>query len=200
MQDLGRAGDLFCAPMESWAAAVVPLMLVMHGVLHVRTEPKADGEVGGDLAVCRHRLVRHRSAPGGEGGQPGEPGGQAGIQPQPAHGPGRHAAGTVQVDQVQAEPGSPRIVGEERGQHRAAGATSHVLEQGTVEDGLQAVGPHPERAPELDAHEGCVGPVFHPLCRGQARSRRTGRTAIRLSPGVRSRAWQPIAAAAPLMR
>jgi hypothetical protein len=138
MQDLGRPGDRFCAPMEGWAPAVAPLVLVMHGVLHAATKAKADSEVGGNFTVCRHGLVRHRAALGNEGGQPG---GQAGIQPQPAHGPGRHATGTTQVDQVQVEPGHQFIVGEERGQHHAAGTASHVLEQGPLEDGLHTVGP-----------------------------------------------------------
>jgi hypothetical protein len=113
----------------------------MHGVLHLTAEPEAGGEVGRDLTVCRHRLVRHWGALGGEGGQPGEPGGEAGIQRRPAHGPGGQAVGTMRVDQVQAEPGNPLFIGDERGQHRAAGAASHVLEQGPEEDGLHAVGP-----------------------------------------------------------
>ena len=74
VQDLSRAGDLLRGPAERRAAPVVPFVLVVDGVLHVRAEPEAGGEVGGDLTVCRHRLVRDRAAPRGEGGQPGEPG------------------------------------------------------------------------------------------------------------------------------
>ena len=80
VQDLGRAGDHLRAQAESRAAPVVPFVLVVDGVLHVRAEPEASGEVGGDLAVHGRRLVHDRAAPGGEGGEPGEPGGQAGVQ------------------------------------------------------------------------------------------------------------------------
>ena len=76
----------------------------------------------------------------------------------------------MQIDQVQVEPGNQFIIGEKPGQHRAAGATSRILDQRPVKDSLQVLGPHPERAPELDAHERCVGPVFHLLCRSQARA------------------------------
>ena len=76
----------------------------------------------------------------------------------------------MQVDQVQVEPGNLLIVGEEPGQHRAAGAASGILDQRPVKDGLQVPGPRPERVPELDAYEGRVGPVFHLLGRGQARA------------------------------
>ena len=185
MQDLSRPGDRFCAPVEGWAAAVVPLMLVVHGILHVPAESKTDTEVGGDLTVCRHRLMRYRAALGGEGSQPGEPGGQAGIQPQLAQGPGRHTPRAVQVDQVQAEPGSQFIISEEPGQHRAAGATAHVLEQGPVKHRLQILGLHPERAAELDAHEGGVGAVFHPLCRSQTGAE--GKSAQQFGCAPRSR-------------
>jgi hypothetical protein len=64
----GRLRDRFFPPVEGRAAAVVSVMLVVHGVLNVATEPWVGGEVGGDLAVCRYRLVRHRQALGCEGG------------------------------------------------------------------------------------------------------------------------------------
>ena len=76
----------------------------------------------------------------------------------------------MQVDQVQVEPGNHLIIGEVPGQHRAAGAASRILDQRPVKDGLQVLGPRPERVPELDAYEGRVGPVFHPLGRSQARA------------------------------
>jgi hypothetical protein len=186
MQDLGRPRDRFCAPAESWAATVVSLMLVMDSVLHVTTEPEADREVGGDLTVRSHRLVRHRAALGGEGGQPGKPAWQAGIQVQLAHRPGRHVARAVQVDQVQAEPGSQFVICEEPGQHGAAGAAAHVLEQGPVKDGLEVLGRRPECAAKLDANKGCVGSVFHPLCGGQSGTKGKRAKQFRCWPGSRS--------------
>jgi hypothetical protein len=79
MQHLSGPGDRIGAPAKGRPAAVVPLVLVVHGILHVRAEPEAGGEVGGDLAVGGHRLVRHGPALGGEGGQAGQPHGEGGI-------------------------------------------------------------------------------------------------------------------------
>jgi hypothetical protein len=79
MQHLSWPGDRICTPAKGRAAAVVPLVLVVHGILHVMAEPEAGGEVGCDLAVGRHRLMRHGPALGGEGGQAGQPHGEGGI-------------------------------------------------------------------------------------------------------------------------
>ena len=49
----------------------------------------------------------------------------------------------------------------------------------------QVPGPRPERVPELDAHEGRVGPVLHPLCRSQARA--VGKRAEQLGSAGRLR-------------
>ncbi len=128
MQDLGRAGDRIRVLVERRATAVVALPLVVHGLLHVRAEPEAVGEVGGDLAMRGHRLMRQRPATGGEGGQPGDPPGQRRVQPHLGRHPGEHAARAVHVDQVEVEPGGQFLVGEERGQHRAARAAAHILD------------------------------------------------------------------------
>ena len=136
--------------VRAWATAAVRLVTSslarMCSVVR-RADAKASGEVGGDLAVHGRRLVHDRAAPGGEGGQPGEPGGQAASRCSPAHGPGGHVPGAVQVDQVQVEPGNHLIVGEVPGQHRAAGAASGILDQRPVKDGLQVPGPARARAP-----------------------------------------------------
>ena len=185
VQDLGRARNRLRGPAKSRAAPVMPLILVVDRVLHMMAEPQAGSEVGGDLTVHRHRLVHHRAAPRGEGGQPGQPGRQARVQPQPAHRPGPHAAGTMQVDQVQVKPGNHLIIGEEPGQHRAAGTAPRILDQRPVKDGLQVPGPRPQRAPELDPHKGRVGPVLHLLGRSQART--VGQRAQQLSTAGRLR-------------
>jgi len=106
VQDLGRAGDRVSPPPEGGAAAVVPFVLEVHRILDVAAESEPGGEVGGDLTVGRHRLVRHRPALGSEGGQPGQPRGQGGIQPQLALGPAPHAARAMHVNQHEVEPGS----------------------------------------------------------------------------------------------
>src|SRR6185437_9348882 len=127
VQDLRRERDLLCPPVKSPAAAVVALVLEAHGVLHVRTEPEVGGEVGGDLAVCSRRLVRHRPAAGGEGGQACQPCGEGGIDVHLALGPGQHAAGAVRVDHDEADPEDRVRLGEEGGHQRAAGTTADVL-------------------------------------------------------------------------
>jgi hypothetical protein len=127
VQYLRWQGDLLCLLVEGTAAAVVAFVLEAHGVLHVRTETEAGGEVGGDLAVRGHRLVRHRPAPGGERGQAREPCREGGVEAHLALGPGQHAAGAVRIDHDEAYPVSLLRFGEVGGQQRTAGAAADVL-------------------------------------------------------------------------
>src|SRR5215468_5001348 len=96
----------------------------------------------------------------------------------------------MQVDLRQVESRTQLVLCVEPAKDHTAGATTNVLEQRPVKDGLHVRRCHSQRMPQLSADKGRVRPMFHALCGSHSGAVREGAQQLRCAPGARCRAWR----------